>query len=103
MCLQCLSRSVLFWSVCLDPANGNCMVAARGACVRCRDVFTMDDVCVRYPAHSRVYDQQTAACQLCDDGYVPDGASALPATDCQEDHSGLSRVQLLRALDRIFE
>ena len=67
------------------------MVAARGVCVRCKDGFAMDDACVRCPAHCRVCDQQTAACQLCADGFVlRDGAcAAMPSTACLTDHAGV--------------
>ena len=89
--LRCLSGNVLFGGVFCGPANVNCMIAAHGACERNRNVFAMDDWCVGCPAHCRVCDQQTAACQLCADGYVlRDGeCTSLPAAACQADHAGI--------------
>ena len=67
------------------------MVTVRGVCVLINGGFAMDDGSVHCSGHCLVCDQQTAACQLCDDGYVlRDGERiALPSTACQSDHAGV--------------
>ena len=64
-----------------------CVVARdkRNVPVKRRDGFAMDDGCVLCPAHCLVCDKQTAACQLCADGYVVAVCSSVSLCQLCED------------------